>query len=162
MDLSLLGVILTIIFGLVAIILAVPPLLKKRTATHWTQPDWSVQKMKIGNTLAPVLTARWEVRGNSTAVQGVVCDVRGPSGIWRPLSLPKGKVSVPSSGMYTHIHLTTEKPFNTQISSPANGGQPVQSIVEFAKKGRYTLRIRWHENENPKRQHTKSFSYVVN
>ena len=148
-----------------AVILAAPPLLKMWNArgikAHWTTPQWTVEAMKIGTVMTPVLTARWAVRGPNASIQDVEMAIQGPSGEWKKLAYPKGDLVVPKSGLQTYINMTNETPFNAVVSSPADIGKPVRSTVELAKKGPYKLRIYWYENDRPKRRHEKVFSHVV-
>jgi hypothetical protein len=165
MDVGTISLLVTVAFGVVTVILAAPPLLKmwneRGSKAHWTTPLWTVEPMKIGTVVTPVLTARWEVRGPNASIQGVEMAVQGPSGKWKKLAYPKGNLVVPKSSLQTYIDMTTETPFSTVVSSPADIGKPVRSTVELARKGRYKLRIYWYENDRPKRRHEKVFSHFV-
>ncbi|MCP8999859.1 hypothetical protein NFC73_08960 [Pseudarthrobacter sp. RMG13] len=160
MDPTTLGILLGLVGIAITVALGLPPLLRRRSVTHWTPPTWNRGTEKIGTTRIPVVTVRWAVRGSNASIQGVECSVRGPSGKWRQLAAPKGKLDLPKENLYTYINLVDELPFNSVVASPVNIGKPVSDAVALAKKGRYQLRIRWYEDDKPRRRE-KVFSYVV-
>lgn len=135
MDLTILGIVLGFVGIGATILLGVPPLIRRRVAPHRTSPSWTLGAMKIGTTRVPVLTVRWAARG-TTSIQGVECAVRGPLGKWYQCSTPKGTLDLRNEHLYTYIHLVTQRPFNSTVSSPTDFGKPLNDIVNLAVKGR--------------------------
>lgn len=160
MDPTTFGILLAFAGIAITVALGLPPLLRRRSVTHWTPPTWRRGTEKIGTTRIPVVTVRWAVRGSNASIQIVECSVQGPSGKWRQLAYPKGKLDLPNENLFTHINLVNEMPFNSVVTSPANIGKPVSDAVALAKIGRYQLRIRWHEDDK-RRRREKVFPYVV-
>lgn len=110
--------------------------------------------------LTPVLCARWDVRGSDT-IQGVECRVRSPNGGWKVCTWPRGRLAIPKDDLYTYINLTNGQPFNTTLSSPLDYGRATEDITDLAVKGKYKLRLTWHEEDHPKRKRQQTFSYTL-
>lgn len=152
--LGIVGIVITVVLGLAAL----PR--RRRSAPHWTRPDWKTAPMKVGGQRLPVLTIRWNLRGSSS-IQGVSCAVRLPSGAWRECKSPRGSLDPPKDGLFTHVNLVDGETFNATIASPADIGKPVTDLTGRAVKGKYALRIQWVEPEIPSRVRRKEFLHVV-
>ena len=162
MDTTTLNTLVTIVgigVTVVAIVLGVMGLRCRRVKPHWTTPTWKVTRVTVRTTMVPVLRVDWGVRGD-TEIHDVLCTISGPQGHTRDLTLPKGTTQM-GKDFFTYVSLIDGAPINTLISSPADIGKPVTSMIDQAMKGRYTLRLRWSEKFRPSKLREKSFSHIV-
>lgn len=162
MDATTLNTLVTIVgigVTVVAIVLGVMGLLRRRLKPHWTTPVWMVTRVKVRTAVVPVLRVDWGVRGDAE-IHDVLCTVSGPQGNTKDLTAPKGTVQM-GKNFFTYVSLIDGAPFNTLISSPVDIGKPVTSMLDRAVRGRYTLRLRWSEKVLPSKIRERTFFHTV-